>query len=79
MTQFNFSMSRAMTRPQGSDYFHSVLSTCSTFRPSQEDFCFLREKKRLFRTRIIKAEHPSNNFKQNNANTQALNLPNQKL
>ena len=53
MTQFNFSMSRAMTRPQGSDYFHSVLSTCSTFRPSQEDFCFLREKIRLFRTRIL--------------------------
>ena len=54
MSQFNFTMSRAMTRPQGSDYFHSVLSTCSTFRPSQEDFCFLREKKRLFRTRIFK-------------------------
>ena len=44
MTQFVFTMSRATTRPQGSGYFHSVLSTCSTFRPSQEDFCFLREK-----------------------------------
>ena len=43
MTQFIFTMSRATTRPQGSDYFRSVLSACSTFRPSQEDFCFLKE------------------------------------
>ena len=43
MTHFIFTMSRATTRPQGSDYFHSVLSTCSTFCPSQEDFCFLKE------------------------------------
>ena len=44
MTQFIFTMSRATTRPQGSDYFRSVLSTCSTFRLPQEDFCFLKEE-----------------------------------